>query len=200
MTQTVFIVDDDDAVRGALGQMLEISGFNVKAYADGSTFVSDCDEHVSGCVLLDMAMPVLDGHGVQAQLNARGIRIPVIFLSGHGEVPDAVQAVQAGAMDFLQKPATSASLLASVRKALALDLENREADSRTKRIHAGYAMLSPREKEVMALVTDGLANKEIARKLKISPRTVEVHRNHVMYKMGAESLAHLVKMSAVCHS
>lgn len=196
--QTVYLVDDDDAVREAMSQMLKTSGFNVKAYAEGNSFIADCDEGASGCVLLDMAMPGLDGHGVQAQLNARGIRIPIIFISGHSDVPDAVQAVQAGAMDFLQKPASRATLLSSVRNALALDLKQREENLSTKRIRECYTRLSAREKEVMALVTDGLVNKEIARKLKLSPRTVEVHRNHVMLKMGADSFAHLVKMSAVC--
>lgn len=195
MNQTVFIVDDDDAIRAALQQLLEISGFDVKSYADGASFVAECDEDCAGCVLLDMAMPELSGHDVQAQLIERGIHIPIIFLTGHGEVPDAVHALQAGAVDFLQKPVDSDTLLARIRQSLALDAKQREKSSQINQIRQRYATLSPREKEVMGLVVGGGGTKDIARKLGLSPRTVEVHRTHVMYKMGAKNLAHLVKMS-----
>jgi len=200
MTQTVYIVDDNQVIRNALQQLLEISGFTAKSYADGASFLADCTEQCSGCVLLDMAMPEMSGHDVQVQLREHDIHIPIIFLSGHGEVPDAVRAIQVGAVDFLQKPVDSTTLLARIRQSLALDAERRKKRILVDEIRQRYAMLSPREKEVMTLVVDGYGNKEIARKLSLSPRTVEVHRNHVMYKMGAKNLAQLVRMSANFHS
>lgn len=198
MTQTVFIVDDDAAIRDALSQLLETAGFGVECHADGNAFLAALTEDRPGCVLLDIAMPGLSGLEVQAALKARGLAAPVIFLTGHGDIPLAVRAVQAGAVDFLEKPVQGGMLLERVRRALALDEEWRQTLGRTQAIQQRYARLSAREREVMAQAVAGLTCKEIAQKLGISPRTVEVHRTHVMHKMGAANLAELVNMAASC--
>lgn len=200
MTQTVFIVDDDAAIRDALSQLLETAGFGVECHADGNAFLAAFTDDRPGCVLLDIAMPGLSGLEVQATLKTRGLAAPVIFLTGHGDIPLAVRAVQAGAADFLEKPVQGGMLLERVRRALALDLEWRQTQGRTQAIQQRYARLSAREREVMAQAVSGLTCKEIAQKLGISPRTVEVHRTHVMHKMGAANLAELVNMAASCAS
>lgn len=200
MTQTVFIVDDDAAIRDALSQLLETAGFGVESHADGNAFLAAFTEDRPGCVLLDIAMPGMSGLEVQAALKTRGLAAPVIFLTGHGDIPLAVRAVQAGAVDFLEKPVQGGMLLERVRRALALDLEWRQTLGRTQAIQQRYARLSAREREVMAQAVSGLTCKEIAQKLGISPRTVEVHRTHVMHKMGAANLAELVNMAASCAS
>ncbi len=198
MNQTVFIVDDDAAMRDALAQLLETAGLQAEAHADGPAFLAACEADRPGCLLLDVAMPGMTGFEVQAALNARGLTIPTIFLTGHGDIPMAVRAVQAGAVDFLEKPIQGAALLERVQRALALDLEWRQTQGRTQAIQQRYARLSSRERECMALIASGLTSKEVARELGISPRTVEVHRTHVMHKMGAVNLADLVNMAACC--
>lgn len=198
MSQTVFIVDDDAAMRDALAQLLETSGLQVEAYANGPAFLAAHEVDRPGCLLLDMSMPGMTGLEVQAALNARGLTIPIIFLTGHGDIPMAVRAVQAGAVDFLEKPIQGAALLERVQRALALDLEWRQTQGRIQAIQQRYTRLSSRERECMAFIASGLTSKEIARELDISPRTVEVHRTHVMHKMGAANLADLLKMAACC--
>ena len=198
MNQTVFIVDDDAAMRDALAQLLETAGLQAEAHADGPAFLAACEADRPGCLLLDVAMPGMTGFEVQAALNARGLTIPTIFLTGHGDIAMAVRAVQAGAVDFLEKPIQGAALLERVQRALALDLEWRQTQGRTQAIQQRYARLSSRERECMALIASGLTSKEVARELGISPRTVEVHRTHVMHKMGAVNLADLVNMAACC--
>lgn len=198
MNQTVFVVDDDAAIRDALTQLLETAGLQVEAHAGGPAFLAAHEADRPGCLLLDMAMPGMSGFEVQAALNARGLTIPVIFLTGHGDIPMAVRAVQAGAVDFLEKPIQGAALLERVQRALALDLEWRQTQGRTQAIRQRYVRLSPRERECMALIVSGLTSKEVARELDISPRTVEVHRTHVMHKMGAANLADLLNMATCC--
>ena len=198
MNPTVFVVDDDAAMRDALAQLLETAGLQVEAHADGPAFLAAFEASRPGCLLLDMAMPGMTGLEVQAALNARGLSIPIIFLTGHGDIPMAVQAVQAGAVDFLEKPIQGAALLERVQRALALDEEWRHTLGRTQAIRQRCANLTSRERECMALAVSGLTSKEIARDLGISPRTVEVHRTHVMHKMGATNMAELVNMAACC--
>lgn len=198
MNSTVFVVDDDDAMRDALAQLLEAAGLRVEVHANGSDFLAAFGENRPGCVLLDMAMPGMSGLDVQAALKARGVAIPILFLTGHGDIPMAVQAVQAGATDFLEKPVDGATLLERVQRALKLDREWRQTREATQAIQQRHARLSPREREVMALAVTGLTSKEIAQQLELSPRTVEVHRTHVMHKMGAANLAELIKLAASC--
>ena len=196
--ETVFVVDDDAGMRDALVQLLETAGLQVESYTSGPDFLAAYDGERPGCLLLDMAMPGMSGLEVQAALNMRGLTVPIIFLTGHGDIPMAVRAVQAGAVDFLEKPIQGVALLKRVRRALALDEEWRKTQGRTLAIQQRHAKLSPREREIMTLTVSGLTSKEIARKLDISPRTVEVHRTHVMYKMGAANLADLVNMATCC--
>lgn len=198
MTETVFVVDDDAGMRDALVQLLETAGLRVESYTGGADFLTAYETERPGCLLLDIAMPRMSGLEVQAALNTLGLTIPIIFLTGHGDIPMAVRAVQAGAVDFLEKPIQGAALLERVRRALALDREWRKTQGRTLAIQQRHAKLSPREREIMTLTVSGLTSKEIARKLDISPRTVEVHRTHVMYKMGAANLADLVNMAGCC--
>lgn len=197
-TTTVFVVDDDAAIREGLHQLLEGAGLAVESFTDGPSFLAAELAGRPGCVLLDMAMPGMTGHEVHAALKARGSPLPVLFLTGHGDVPSAVQAVQGGAVDFLEKPVSARQLLERVRRALELDAERRRADAHAADIRSRHARLSPREREVMALVVEGLSNKAIARRLDLSPRTVEAHRAHVMHKMAADSLADLVAQAAHC--
>ncbi|MGB7933745.1 MAG: response regulator [Gammaproteobacteria bacterium] len=196
----IFIVDDDPALRDALRQLLETAGLQVKDYASGDTFLAACEHERPDCVLLDMAMPGMSGHDVQASLNERDLRFPVIFLTGHGDIPMAVNAVQAGATDFLEKPVQRDVLLKRIRRALVLDEERREADRQAEEIRRRHARLSAREREVMALVVSGLSSKEIARQLGLSHRTVESHRTNIMNKMGTTSLAELITIAIHCDS
>ena len=198
MTPTVFVVDDDEALRSALVQLLETSGFAVASYADGRAFLEDYVDERPGCVLLDVAMPGLNGLDVQEALRGRDLHPPIVFLTGHGDIPMAVRAVQAGAVDFLEKPVTSATLLERVRRALAIDQEQRRDRALRLEIMERHRRLSARECEVMRLVVAGSSSKEIARVLRISVRTVEAHRIHVMHKMGASNLAELVSLAGRC--
>jgi two-component system response regulator FixJ len=198
MTPTVFVVDDDAALRQALVQLLETAGLQVESYPDGASFLEGYRSDRSGCLLLDVAMPGMTGLEVQAQLNARDLAIPIIFLTGHGDIPMAVRAVQAGAVDFLEKPAPGAVLVERVRRALTLDLEQRAQRARAEAVEERYQRLSPRQRQVMGLAVTGRSSKEIARLLGLSHRTIELHRAHVMQKMGAAKLAELVAMAALC--
>jgi FixJ family two-component response regulator len=197
---TVFVVDDDAAIRDAVVQLLEITGLQAESHADGAAFLAAYTEDRPGCLLLDITMPGMTGLEVQAELKARGRGIPIIFLTGHGDIPMAVRAVQTGAADFLEKPVNGATLIERVKRALNLDKERRLTQGRTRDILRRHARLSKREKEVMRLAASGLTSKEIARELGISPRTVEVHRIHVMHKMGAANVAELVMMATCCNA
>ena len=198
LTPVVFVVDDDPALREALCQLLEGDGLECECFPDGESFLARYDKDRSGCLLLDMAMPGMSGLEVQQALKKRGLVIPIIFLTGHGDIPMAVKAVKAGAADFLTKPVQGAVLLDRVRRALDQDLECRANQDHFRAARRHYARLTPREREVMALVVAGLSSKAIAIRLGLSYRTVEVHRTHVMHKMGADSLAELVHLSAHC--
>jgi len=192
---TVFVVDDDEAVRGSLKLLLKTLSLPVQAYASAQEFLASFDPRRSGCLVLDIRMPGMSGLELQEELNTRGAMLPIIFITGHGDVPMAVEAMQRGAMDFLQKPFRDQDLLDRINKALEKDRAGRELLGNRERIQARIAELTPREREVMTLVTQGKANKVIAGDLQLSQRTVEIHRAHVMEKMGANSLAHLVRMA-----
>lgn len=198
MTPEVFIVDDDATMRDILRLQLEDVGLRTEAFAEGETFLQACGQQSPGCVLLDMTMPGMDGYEVLAAMNERGLQIPVVFISAHGDISMAVRAMQLGAVDFLEKPIAGENLIRHVQRALMIDEERRAAQVHIQNSRESYARLSPREREVMALVVSGLLNKEIARQLDLSPRTVEVHRIHVMNKMGVSNVAELVSVAAHC--
>ncbi len=191
---TVCVVDDDEAVRGSLKMLLKTLGLPTQSYGSAQEFLAAFDPQRPGCLVLDIRMPGMSGLELQQELNTRGALLPVIFITGHGDVPMAVEAMQQGAMDFLQKPFRDQDLIDRIHKALEKDRAGRELLGNRERIRARVAELTPREREVLALVTQGKANKVIAADLQVSQRTVEIHRAHVMEKMGANSLAHLVRM------
>ena len=192
---TVFVVDDDEGVRTSLGILLDSVGYRAILFASAMEFLAQYDPERAGCLLLDMRMPRMSGMDLQEELAQRGAFLPVIFITGHGDVPLAVQAMKAGAFDFLQKPFSQHDLLARIKGALEADTEARQALAHTDELQRLHDTLSPREKEVMGLIVAGNANKVIAMDLKLSERTVEIHRSRVMEKMGTRSLAHLVRMA-----
>lgn len=190
----IYIVDDDDGMRRALTVLMTTVGYQPVAFARPSEFLAKHDRTQPSCVVLDVRMPEMSGLEVQQQLNRSGSMLPVILISGHGDIPMAVQAMKDGAFDFLPKPFRDQDLLDRINGALKLDAENRASVDRLADLTQRSGSLTPREREVMALVVDGKANKVIAIDLGLSERTVEIHRANVMEKMGARSVAHLVKM------
>jgi len=197
--KTVFVVDDDKAIRNSLKWLIESVGMQVETYESADAFIGSYYPGRSGCLLLDVRMPGMSGLDLQEYFAAEGIRIPVIIITGHGDVPMAVRAMKAGAVDFIEKPFNDEVLLDSIRTALALEAEQRMEQSQRAEIAARLAHLTPRELEVMEMVTNGKSNKEIASGLGVSAKTVEAHRARVMEKMEAESLAELVKMAIVAN-
>jgi two-component system response regulator FixJ len=190
----VYILDDDDGMRRALTILITTVGYQPVAFAKPAEFLSKYDPGQPGCLVLDVRMPEMSGLEVQQHLNKTGSMLPVILVSGHGDIPMAVQAMKDGAFDFLQKPFRDQELIDRINGALKLDAENRASVDRLADLKAREESLTPREREVLALVVDGKANKVIAIDLGLSERTVEIHRANVMEKMGARSVAHLVKM------
>jgi len=191
----IFVVDDDPAVRESLSLLLEQEDFQVETYDSAAAFLAACPPGPHSCAIVDIRMPVMDGMQLQAELTRRGIPLPVIFLTGHGDIPLSGRAIKLGAFDFLTKSVSGATLLESVRMALLesdrLNLIAASNQSAVERI----ASLTEREREVMALAVAGLSNKETAKRLGISHRTVEIHRARVMHKTGAESLVDLVRIA-----
>ena len=192
---SVFVVDDDDAVRNSLRLLLKSVGLPTVAFASAREFLDSWHPAQPGCLVLDVRMPGMSGLELQEELNRRGAIIPVIFISGHGDIPMAVEAIQHGAFDFLQKPFRDQDLIDRVQRALAADHANRQSLAQRDVLRQRYGSLTPREQEVLVLVTKGKANKVMAGDLDISQRTVEIHRARVMEKMGAQSLAQLVRMA-----
>lgn len=195
-TPLIYVVDDDAAVRDALTLLLEQEGLQVEAFDSARAFLEACQSlRGVSCAIVDIHMPFMDGLQLQAELSRLGVRIPVIFLTGHGDIPMSVRAIKAGAVDFLTKPVSSGMLLHSVCAALE---ESRRRGHEAEVVYEAsshLAALTERERQVMALAVDGLANKEIARRLGISHRTVEIHRARIMQKTGAESLLDLARIA-----
>ena len=191
----VFIVDDDEAMRNSLRWLIESVGRTGETYESARAFLENHYPGRSGCLLLDVRMPGMSGLELQSQLESHDIRLPVIILTGHGDVGMAVKAMKAGALDFIEKPFDDELLLAAIEKALTEDAEKREERASRAEILARMSQLTKRESQVMEMVTNGKSNKEIAAELNVSAKTVEAHRAHVMEKMQAGSLAELVRMA-----
>jgi RNA polymerase sigma factor (sigma-70 family) len=191
---TVFVVDDDQAMRNSLKWLIESVGMRVETYASADDFMRHYYPGRAGCLLLDVRMPGMSGLDLQDHLARESIRIPVIIITGHGDVPMAVRAMKSGAVDFIEKPFNDELLLDSIRNALAADLEQRSHQAERAEIATRLAQLTPREYEVMEKVAAGMSNKQIALDLGVSSKTVEAHRARVMEKMEADSLAELVRM------
>jgi two-component system response regulator FixJ len=194
---TVFVVDDDPAMQRSLRWLIESVGLRVTTYGTAEQFLAEYDRRRPGCLVLDVRMPGMSGLDLQDELARRDVSIPTIVLTGHAEVAMAVRAVKAGAVDFLEKPFSHQQLLDRIRQAVELDRQAREASSRRAGVLERVRHLTTREREVMELVVAGKANKEIAAELGLSPKTVEVHRAHVMEKMNVESLAELIRVALV---
>ncbi len=193
-TPCVFVVDDDDAVRSSLRLLLKSVGQQAEAFSSAQAFLDAFDPDRPGCLVLDIRMPGMSGLELQQKLNAMHAITPIVFITGHGDVPMAVEAMQNGAVDFIQKPFRDQDLLDRINQALEKDKSNRSGLLARDEIRRRMATLTPREREVLDLVTQGKANKVVAGDLDVSQRTVEIHRARVMEKMEASSLAHLVRM------
>jgi len=195
VSPTVIVIDDDDAVRSALKLLFKSIGLPVLVYSSAQEFLPHYVLDQPGCLVVDVRMPGMSGLELQQQLNLRGAMIPVIFITGHGDIAMAVEALQHGAFDFLPKPFQDEDLIERVQRALKKDAVNRKEIGKGERIRQRLESLTPREREVLGLVTSGKPNKVMAADLGVSQRTIEIHRARVMEKMEANSLAQLVRMT-----
>ena len=195
--ELVFVVDDDDAVRTSLQALLETAGYRTGLFECGIAFLDFPDIGRGACVLLDVKMPGLDGLEVQRRLNDRGVALPVVIVTGHGDIAMAVQAMRAGAADFLEKPVSRKRLLDSVARAVDIGRSARPDPLERTGIGNRLGTLTTRERQVLERLVMGRTNKAVAHELGISARTIEVYRRNVMVKMGADSLSHLVRMTLV---
>ena len=193
--QVVFVIDDDASMRDAVSRLLNAVGLTVQTFASAREFLAGRLPGVPGCAVLDVRLPGLSGLDLQREMVERGIHIPVIFITGHGDIPMSVQAMKAGAVEFLTKPFRDQDLLDAVRSGIQLDRQGRKERAELAELRDGLRQLTPREREVMSLVVAGLLNKQIALRLGTSEKTIKIHRSHVMQKMRADSLADLVRMS-----
>lgn len=192
--QTVFVVDDDQAIRHAMGLLLKSVDIDCNTYSSGDDFLKEMPTDPMGCLVLDIRMPGLGGLELQQLLNENGSTLPIIFVTGHGDVPMAVEAMQKGAVDFIQKPFRDQELLDCIGEAFSTNRSSRDAQKQKSEVAMRINKLTNREREVMDLVVTGKPNKVMAYELGVSQRTVEIHRARVMEKMAARSLADLVRM------
>ena len=193
---TVFVVDDDVSLRTSTERLLRSMGFTVRTFASAKEFLDHARPDGPACLLLDVRLPGLSGLDLQHELARSGVQIPIVFMTGHGDIPMTVRAMKAGALEFLTKPVRKEALVDAIRAALDRDRASRAERHEARTLRERYEQLTPREREVMALVVSGLLNKQIASELATAERTVKFHRAHIMQKMEAESLAALVRMAA----
>jgi FixJ family two-component response regulator len=194
-TTTVFIVDDDPAVRDALTLMIAQEGFAVEAFDSAEAFLAACREDCRCCTIIDIRMPGMDGMRLQEELSRLGIPVPIIFLTGHGDIPMSVRAIKSGAVDFLTKPVTREKLIECVRSAIQASESSLAQHANRQHAASRLAILTERERDVMALAVAGHPNKEIARRLGISHRTVEIHKSNIMHKTGTTNLLELARLA-----
>ena len=192
----VYVVDDDSSVRRSIKRTLQAAGYEVAVFASPHEFLEQARPERPGCLVLDLRMPGMTGLELQTLLGRLGVPLPIVFMSGHGDVPSAVQAMKAGAIDFLPKPFDDTLLLAAVERAVARDRAARDERAVREAAQTRFATLSPQEQKVCRLVAQGLLNKQIASELNLAEQTVRVHRGHVMKKLEVESVAELVRLLA----
>lgn len=193
--QTVYVVDDDAAMRKSLRWLVESVGLKVETYTSATEFLDAVSPDMIGCVVLDVRMPGMSGLDLQEQLKLHRVSMPVIIITGHADVPMAVRALKAGAYDFIEKPFNDQVLLERVQKALEDGEEERMVEDRRRVVDERIDTLTPRERQVMEMVVNGMANKQVAAELGLSEKTIEVHRKHVMDKMQAGNVADLIRMA-----
>ena len=189
----VYLIDDDAAVRTSTAMLLEAAGMRVRSFGSGREFLAIAADLHAGCVLTDVRMPEMDGLELQRRLRELGVRLPVVVMTGHADVPMAIRALKAGASDLIEKPFKEDMLIGAIQSAIATSRENFELDRQKASIKSSLATLTPREREVLDALVAGHPHKIIARDLGMSPRTVEVHRARIMDKTGAHSLSELVR-------
>lgn len=194
----VYLVDDDFSVRDSLSMLIESTGQAVKSFDSADSFLSNYNPDQAGCLILDVRMPSMTGLELQEELVRRDFAIPIIFISGHADVPDSSKAFRAGAIDYMEKPFDTQVLLTRMQEAIQKDLDTRINNAEKRKLKKRLGQLTPRENEVMILVVKGLSNKEIAKHLNVSNRTIDVHRAKLMEKMDAEDLAELTVMAMHC--
>jgi FixJ family two-component response regulator len=191
----IFVVDDDPSVRRALKRLISSAGFQVETFASAQDFLQSSRHDGPACLVLDVRLPGVSGLDLQEQLTAAGLNMPIVFITGHGDIPMSVRAMKAGAVDFLPKPFNDQDLLGAIHLALEKDKKTRREQAEVAEIQRRVDTLTPREREVFALVVTGLLNKQVAARLGTSEKTIKVHRARVMEKMHSESLAELVRLA-----
>ena len=194
---TVFVIDDDNSLREALGRLIRSAGLQVKLFASAADFLVQDVPDAPCCLVLDVRLPGLSGLDFQAELAAANIQIPIVFMTGHGDIPMSVRAMKAGAIEFLTKPVRDQDLLDAIQVGLERDRKRHEGEKSVSALRAKFDTLTPREQEVMACVTAGLLNKQVAARLGIAEHTVKIHRGNVTRKMGVRSVADLVRMADI---